>query len=381
MHVAEHVLDGVVSFDAPVVHAAVRFLIDVYRVGVTEQVVHVTENFLIGAHQENPQQIIFAFIEGMNRQAGLDALLVDVLLDLAVGVAGQILQDRTAIRLFVETVQRQDRQYLANRPGVRQALEHREVADVLVGELVIEFVQHLTVRTLARLQRVVQTAADREVALLGQGFLRQRDLAIRILRGNVTHVVRGTPVGFGDHLDVGRPEQVYQPLHGLRQAFLVSDLRDFVVVPFDVSHLHHQHRVMRRQRAAAFGENVRMRQLLLVAEVLEHADHDTGVIVHVVVDRAGIARVSTVVVHAQATAHVDMVDRQAQIAQFAVVADRLFEPVLIVSQVGDLRPHVEVQQAHALIKARRAETLDHGQQLRCRQTELGFLTAGISPFA
>ena len=76
-----------------------------------------------------------------------------------------------------------------------------------------------------------------------------------------------------------------------------------------------------------------------------------------------------------------MVNRQAEVAQFAVVADRFLEAVLVVRQVGDLRAHMEVQQADALIQARRTEALNHRQQLRGRQTELGFFTAGISPLA
>lgn len=124
-----------------------------------------------------------------------------------------------------------------------------------------------------------------------------------------------------------------------------------------------------------------MRQALRVAELLEHAHHHAGVVVHVVVDRAGIARVSTVVVHAQAAADVDVVDRQAEVAQLAVVADGFLEAVLVVGQVGDLRPHVEVQQANALVQPGITEAFHHRQQLRCRQAELGFLATGVGPLA
>ena len=369
------------GLDPGAVHRTVFTLIDVHRVGVAEQVVHVTEDFLVGADQEDTQQVVFTLFQRVYRQAGLDALLVDVLLDLAVGVAGQVLQYRAAHRFFVEAVQRQDRQYLADGPGVRQALEHREVADVFIRQLVVEFVEHLAVRTLACFQRVMQAAAHGEVALFSQGFFRQGQFAVGVLGGHVAHVVSGAPVGFGDHLDVGRAEQVHQPLHGFRQAVLVLDLRHFVVVLLDVGDLHHQHGVVGGQGTAALGEDVRVRQALRVAELLEHAHDDTGVVVHVVVDRAGVARVSTVVVHAQAAADVDVVHRQAEVAQFAVVTNGFLEPVLVVGQVGDLRAHVEVQQADALVQAGGAEALDHRQQLRRRQPELGFLTASVSPLA
>ncbi|MCY1432142.1 hypothetical protein D9M71_481320 [compost metagenome] len=124
-----------------------------------------------------------------------------------------------------------------------------------------------------------------------------------------------------------------------------------------------------------------MRQALRIAELLEHPDHDASVIVHVVIDRTGVSRVRAIVVHAQAATDIDVVNRQAEVAQLAVVADRFLEAVLVVRQVGDLRAHVEVQQANALVQARRAETLDHRQQLRRRQAELGFLAAGVCPLA
>lgn len=88
-----------------------------------------------------------------------------------------------------------------------------------------------------------------------------------------------------------------------------------------------------------------------------------------------------VVVHTQAATHVDVVDRQAQRTQFAVITDGFLETVLVVSQVGNLRTHVEVQQADALIQARIAEALHHRKQLGGGQTELGLLATGVGPLA
>ncbi|MNR40582.1 hypothetical protein D3C85_1588820 [compost metagenome] len=86
-----------------------------------------------------------------------------------------------------------------------------------------------------------------------------------------------------------------------------------------------------------------------------------------------------VVVDPEAAANVDMLDRQAEAAQLAVVADGFLEAVLVVGQVGDLRAHVEVQQANALIQPGNPEALDHREQLRRRQAELGLLAAGVGP--
>ena len=84
-------------------HAAIGALVDVHRVGIAEQVVHVAKDFLIGADQEDAQHIVLTLANLVYRQAGLDRLLVDILTDLAVGVAGQVLQHGAAQRLFVQT--------------------------------------------------------------------------------------------------------------------------------------------------------------------------------------------------------------------------------------------------------------------------------------
>ncbi len=194
-------------------------------------------------------------------------------------------------------------------------------------------------------------------------------------------VLGGAPVGLGDHLRIGVAQQLGQPLHHLGLAFEALAGRHAVVVALDVGDLHHQHGVVRGHGAATFREDVRMRQFLLVAEFLEHADYGTGVVVHVVVDRAGIARMGAVVVHAQTATDVDVIQWQAQGAQLGIVADGFAEALAIVGQVGDLRTHVEVQQAHALLQAGGAEALDHRQQLGSGETELGLLATGVGPFA
>ncbi|CAM5263477.1 hypothetical protein SSTU70S_03203 [Stutzerimonas stutzeri] len=79
---------------------------------------------------------------------------------------------------------------------------------------------------------------------------------------------------------------------------------------------------------------MRVRQFLAVTEFLEHADHGAGVFVHVVIDRAGIARMGAVVIDAQSAANVDVIHRQAQRAQLSVIADGLAEALAVVGKIG-----------------------------------------------
>ena len=61
-----------------------------------------------------------------------------VVRDLAVRVAREIDEHGALVGLLVEPVDRHDRERLADRPVVEHRLEHREVAEVQLGELVLE---------------------------------------------------------------------------------------------------------------------------------------------------------------------------------------------------------------------------------------------------
>jgi hypothetical protein len=63
--------------------------------------------------------------------------------DLAVGVAGDVDEDGVDGGLFLEPVQRGDGEELFEGPAVEERLEDGEVADVLVGEELLEVVEFL----------------------------------------------------------------------------------------------------------------------------------------------------------------------------------------------------------------------------------------------
>jgi hypothetical protein len=91
--IAQQLVGGVAAlgFREPVAVRGGGSSCDIDRVGVAEQVVDVAEDLLIGADHEDAEQIgLGARVEGMHRQAGLDAVLVHVAGDAAVGVAGQV---------------------------------------------------------------------------------------------------------------------------------------------------------------------------------------------------------------------------------------------------------------------------------------------------
>ncbi len=170
----------------------------------------------------------------------------------------------------------------------------------------------------------------------------------------------------------------------------MADHRRFVIVGgrhaafrrlLHFGHVDHQHRVVRGHRAAAFGDDARRGQAMLPAGVGQRLHDVAGVLVQAVVDRAVAARTGAFVVDAQAAADVDMGDARAQLGQLDEVAGRLAHAVGDVADVGDLRAHVEMQQAQAILQAGVAQVFPQIQHLARRQAELGLVTTAVLPFA
>src|SRR3546814_14882862 len=79
---------------------------------------HVAEDFLIRADHEEADQVRRVLLQWVQRQRRHQAFAIDVLVEPAVGVAGQIAESRAHIRAFIEPVDRHERKYLIERPGL-----------------------------------------------------------------------------------------------------------------------------------------------------------------------------------------------------------------------------------------------------------------------
>ena len=142
LDVVEHFADRV-ALDHRVEHDRVVVIQrDVHGVRVAEQVVEVAENLLIRADQEHAEVIRLA-VERVQRQRFLDVAAVDELVDLAVRVARDVANHGVLRRTLVQPVDRHDREQLVDRPAVRNRLEQREVAEIRVGERLVEVLQIL----------------------------------------------------------------------------------------------------------------------------------------------------------------------------------------------------------------------------------------------
>ena len=140
LHIFEHVghgfaVDGLVDAVALGIHA------DMDGVGVAEEVVHVAQDFLVGTHEEHADVVVFALADGMEREVRSLLVVIDVGRDLAVAVAGDVLDGRRAGGFLREAFDGHDGEELVDAPRVGERLEDREVAEILVAHRLVEFAE------------------------------------------------------------------------------------------------------------------------------------------------------------------------------------------------------------------------------------------------
>ncbi len=143
-----------------------------------EEIVNVTKDVLVGAHQEEAEVVGLAFIETMQFERILGSGRRNKPVDLAVRIAGQIDKCCQTCRLFVQTLNRHDRKHLTDGPVIQNGLKHRKVAQILVVQLLLHRQQVLGKRfAAALLNQAIDRAARRPVKPFGQRLLLQSQIS------------------------------------------------------------------------------------------------------------------------------------------------------------------------------------------------------------
>lgn len=112
-----------------------------HGVGVAEEVVQVAEDFLVGADQEDTNVVGVFGLEGMYRQRRRYALRRHEVVDLAVAVAGDVLDGAGVGGLLIEPLHGHYGKELVDGPGVWQRLEEGEVAEIFLGQHLVDLLQ------------------------------------------------------------------------------------------------------------------------------------------------------------------------------------------------------------------------------------------------
>ena len=135
----------------------------------------VAEDLLVRADEERGDEVVLAVV-GVQLEHALHVAAVDEAVDLAVGVAGDVGQHAAAVGLFVQPVDRHDREELVDRPGVGHRLEDRVVAEVRVGEHRLQALE-LVGDVVELADDVQDLRADAEEQPLGQAAVLERAVA------------------------------------------------------------------------------------------------------------------------------------------------------------------------------------------------------------
>ncbi len=93
-----------------------------------EQIVKVAHDVLICTGQEQADVIRITVLERMQRQRLLDIRDVGEMIDLSIGVAGDIAESSLHGRTLIQPVDRHDRKNLAQSPMIEQALKDGKIA-------------------------------------------------------------------------------------------------------------------------------------------------------------------------------------------------------------------------------------------------------------
>ena len=301
--------------------------------------------------------------------------------NLAVRVAGDVLQRSVARRAFVESLYGHDREELVDSPSVGQRLEEREVAEILVGKHLVQSAQFVG-HVLHALSHAVHLAADAPVHALYLGACAQVDDAVREEIERLVAYLFGVVPVLEHRARAQIVPYLVEVLHELMVVLCRLKLLAHLRQRSGLEHVDDEHRVVSRQRASALGDEVRVRYLVFVRRVDEGVDAVVHVLLDRVVDRTLRARrACAVVVDAESAAAVDEVDVIAQLVQLHVEVGSLAQSGLYAAYLCNLRADVEVDEAHAVVQTLLVERLQSLQQLRRAQTELRGVAAALLPLA
>ena len=315
----------------------------------------------------------------MHRQHRRMALVQREGAHLAVGITGDVHQHRGPARALVQALDGRHRKHLPDGPCIGQGLEQRKIAEQAVGHLqaragreVIQrfVVQHgrepLQQAPVERIgQRPLMQAAVPEAEQLVHVIAQARGIVQRLARIQFIQLRPRVPELLELHGRVIRGRAERFPAHAAGR----------------IHRIDHQHRVMRGQRPAGLGHDVRMRQAGIVAHLLQRPDHVVGVFLQGIVHRGLGAGERAVVVHAQAAAHVHVFDGRAQPPELHVKPRRLVHRLLHPADARHLRADVKVQQPQRIEHARIPQARHGLDDLRRRKPELRAVPARILPLA
>ena len=361
---------------------AVGFIVfeeDVDLVDAAEEVVEVAHDVLIGAGEKHTEVVRFP-VERVERDVVLGVLQIDEAADLAVGVARDVGEDGVDRGLFVEAMEWGDGEKLLERPVIEKRLEDREIADVLVGEELVEIVEFLGL-----IAGFLAFFGDLFADLPKQGFgggavfevevteIKERQRFFLFLRG-VVKTFEATELGLVFQHDF----KVFDDFVFDLGLVLLAERFAFVDALEDFDD---EERVRGYDGAAGFAHDVGHSDARGGANLADVEDDVAGVFFHRVVHRALEVCAGAVVVDAETAADIEVTHREAHLRELAIEARGFDDGVLDRDDVGDLRADMKMDEAQAGLEFGFAELFAREENFGRVEAELGVVAGGHGPFA
>ena len=378
LYVLEDAADGVALDNRVDLVVGLAVEGDMHGVGVAEQVVHVAEDLLVGADQEKADVVVLVRFDAVERQAAGGAVFANEVGNLAVGIAGDVGDGGEDLRLLLKPLDGHDGEHLVDGPGVGNGLEHGEVGETGAPQAQLE-VLHLLGNGFQPLDDLVHAGDNLGVEPFGDGAILQGQKAQLEQADRLLNQLDGVVIVLAQAVSVDAVVDVEQLAHGGRQLVRAGKRRLEVGrrrFRARVQQVGDQHRVMRRHGASRFGDDVGAGHAGLVADAPDLVNHVVGVLVDGVVDAGVVARLGTVVVHAQTAADIHVTDVRPHLFQLGVDAGALDERVLDLVHLGDLTADMEVDQPQVFEQVVLLEQVERGEQFGNPQAELGVFSAG-----
>ena len=302
---------------------------------------------------------------------------IDEVVDDAVGVAGDVREPRAHRWLFVEAMNRHEREQVVHGPNVGSRLEQREVAVIDCTHELFDGVE-LFGHVLQAAHRLANFLAAAPKQMLGARQIANPEVAkLEKAPGFLECLLRVVP----RLLDVLRLD----PLPGLVE--LVEDamvIRRGLgrVLEVDVVHaqrVEDQHGLIRRDRPAAFTDDGGWLDASLFARFLNARDDVVSVLFEIVVHGAAEIGFRSVVVDGQAATDVEEAHLAAHLHQLDVDLSRFAHGVLHRDDARDLASDMEVQKFQAVEHVALLELFDDVHDLGHREAKLRAVAGGGRP--
>lgn len=361
-------------------------------VGVAEEVVEVTEGFLIGADEEDADDVVFAGVfevDVVEGEAVVEFAGVGEFVDFAIGVASDVGEDSVAGGFVFEMMDGHDREDLVDGPEVGEALEDAEVAVIVVGHDRPDAF-HLGAVDAHGFLAFGDPGEEFPVEFLALGALAEGDFAVAELAAEFVSVVAGVVVDFLEAIHVGGGFEAFAVAGVFLEFVEVADegrgvfgdadlAMGFEAV--DVEDVDEEDGVVGDDGAAGLGDDVGMGDSSFTGDFGDGFD-DVGAVFLGTVVAAGLGGAfEAVVADGETAAEVEDAHAGAFLDEADVDAGGFGDGLADGADVGDLGALVVVEHAEAVEHAFFTKVVDDVHELGDVQAEDGGVTAGASPVA